>query len=407
MGIVIANYLGSSANGALAYPTAIITFFLAASALGLDAFVTREILRKPKEKNKLLGTAFRLRLFAGIAVLPFIYGCYFLIQHYGGNTPPAPFQYILIVSFVCIIQAVNIIDSYFQAQVQGKKIMIVLIAANLVSALLKLVLVLCHAPLVFFIWAILADALFLAVGYISLYQRSGERIKHWRFDPQVAKDLIRNGWPLAFSAILVTLYMKIDQVMIGSYLGSQSLGIYSTVVTFSESWYFIPIATVNALFPAIMNAKKDDPLRYKKRMQNLYDLMSFISVAIALLMTFAAPLIYKIILKPEYAYGAEILSIHIWAGIFVFLGSASGQFLIAEGYMKLSLLRTAVGAVVNILLNALWIPLYGIKGAAFATLIAYAVATFFILLVPKTQQQGLMMIKSIFQINLFQKIVKS
>src|SRR5690606_29772732 len=117
---------------------------------------------------------------------------------------------------------------------------------------------------------------------------------------------------------------------------SSSLGIYSTVATLSESWYFIPVATVSALFPAIMNARKDDNDRYQKRLQNLYDLMSFLSVGIAIVITFASPLIYNILYKPEYASGANILSIHIWAGVFVFLGSASGQYLIAEGYMKLS-----------------------------------------------------------------------
>jgi O-antigen/teichoic acid export membrane protein len=155
-----------------------------------------------------------------------------------------------------------------------------------------------------------------------------------------------------------------------------------------------------------MNARKDDQERYQKRLQNLYDLMSFLSIGIALIMTFASPLLYKILYNPEYASGANVLAIHVWAGVFVFLGSASGQYLIAEGYLKLSLLRTAFGAVVNIILNLWWIPLYGIKGAAYASLIAYAAATFFILLIPKTRAQGIMMLKSIFQINLFKKLAK-
>jgi len=90
----------------------------------------------------------------------------------------------------------------------------------------------------------------------------------------------------------------------------------------------------------------------------------------------------------------------------VFLGSASGQYLIAEGYFKLSMLRTGIGAIVNIILNLFFIPAYGIIGAAYATLIAYAVATFFILFIPKTRQQGIMMLKSLFLISLFQKIIK-
>jgi Na+-driven multidrug efflux pump len=98
--------------------------------------------------------------------------------------------------------------------------------------------------------------------------------------------------------------------------------------------------------------------------------------------------------------------VHIWAGVFVFLGSASGQYLIAEGYTKMSMLRTGVGAIVNIVLNIFWLPKYGILGAAYATLAAYGIATFFIVFIPKTREQGLLMLRSLFLISLFQKIIK-
>ncbi|RYG09356.1 MAG: flippase, partial [Chitinophagaceae bacterium] len=139
-----------------------------------------------------------------------------------------------------------------------------------------------------------------------------------------------------------------------------------------------------------------------------YDLMVWISLTVALFMTFAAPYVYHIAYAdaPEYWPGAKVLSVHVWAGIFVFLGSASGQFLIAEGFTGLSLLRTAMGAVVNIVLNILWIPKFGIIGAAYATLIAYFTATFLIVLIPKTRHQGIMMLKSLFLITTIQKIIK-
>lgn len=405
-GIAVANYLGSTGNGILAYPMAIITFFLASSALGLDGYITREILQRPQDKNVLLGSAFRMRLVAGFMALPLIYFTYFLIQQFADNKPETPFHYIIIVSFVCILQAVTIIDSYFQSQTQGKKIMIVQVLANVLSASVKLFLIISSASLSAFIWALLADSIFLAIGYTTMYQRAGESIFNWKYDSKVAKILLKKAWPLAFSAILVTLYMKIDQVMIDAYMNSSALGVYSTVVSLSESWYFIPVATVAALFPAIMNARKEDAARYQRRLQNLYDLMSFLSVGIAIVITFSASFIFRILYTPEYAHGAEILAIHIWAGVFVFLGSASGQYLIAEGYFKLSLARTAFGAIINIILNLWWIPLYGIKGAAYGSLVAYFCATFFILLIPKTRKQGMMMLASIFQINLLQKLIK-
>src|SRR5690606_15919047 len=253
------------------------------------------------------------------------------------------------------------------------------------------------APLIYFVWSLLADALLLAGGYWLMYQKNAGTVLHWRFDKSLAKSLLMKAWPLAFSAVLVSLYMKIDQLMISSFLGNSALGVYSTVVNLSESWYFIPVATVSALFPAIMNARNSDPLRYQKRLQNLYELMSFISVGIALVMTFASPFIYRLLYSDDFAGGAEVLAIHVWAGIFVFLGSASGQYLIAEGYTRLSLVKTGIGAAVNILLNIWWIPIFGIKGAAWATLVGYGVSTFYLVLVPKLRAQCMLTINRMLQ----------
>ena len=77
-----------------------------------------------------------------------------------------------------------------------------------------------------------------------------------------------------------------------------------------------------------------------------------------------------------FAEAAPILTIHVWAAVFVFLGVAQGPWNIAEGYMKLSLQRTLIGAVCNIALNLYLIPHYKGLGAAVATLISQALSAY-------------------------------
>jgi len=402
----LSSYLGAKQFGILNYPTALMAFFLALGALGLDGFVTRELLNNPDKKDALLGTSFWMRVVAGFGVIPLVYLAYTIANHL--NHLDTPFHYVFIVAFTAVIQSVNIIDSFFQASVQAKKIMYINVSGNIISAIVKLILILLKLPLIWFVYSLVFDAVLIAAGYIISYLKSGNTISKWKYDPVVATYLLKHSWPLAFSAILVSLYMKIDQVMIPIYLKTSELGIYSTVANLSESWYFIPVAIVTSVFPAIMNARRTDSDRYKKRLQNMYDLMVVISMAIALFMTFASKFVYHIAYSrhPEFWSGAPVLAVHVWAGVFVFLGSASGQYLIAEGYTKISMLRTGVGAIVNIVLNIFWLPRYGILGAAYATLAAYGIATFFILFIPKTREQGLLMLRSLFLISLFQKISK-
>ncbi|MGK6350749.1 flippase [Parapedobacter sp. DT-150] len=404
--IAIPNYLGSGQNGVLNYPFVLVSFFTAAAALGMDSFVTRQLLQEPHKHPIILGTAFWLRLLAGVVALPLIYITYLLIGYHAAELPAAPYRYVGIVSFICIFQPINIIDCFFQAKVQGKNIMYIQVGANLLSALLKIMLVLWRAPIEWFVWSLLLDAVFLAAGYLYRYQRTGYSVFQWKFEGAVAKHLLRYSWPLAFSSISIILYMKIDQLMLDAYLGEAVFGVYDTVVKLSEGWYFIPMAIVTALFPAIMNARRDDPVRYQRRLQHLYELMAFISIAIALVTTFVAPLLYDIFYKPEYAAGAATLTVHIWAGVFMFLYVASGQYLLAEGYTMLSLARAVTGAIINIVLNTWWIPKYGMIGAAYATLLTYASTALFVIFVPKTRSQGWMILKALFFIPTIQRLVK-
>lgn len=404
--IALPNYLGASQFGVLNYPLVLVTFFTVAAALGMDSFITRQLLLEPQRQNTILGTAFRLRLVAGLASLPLIYLTYTLIERFATQAPAAPLSYVGIVALIGIFQSVQIIDNYFQSKTQGKYIMYVQIGANLLSTLIKLGLILAKAPLITFVWMLALDILFLSIGYCIVYTRKGGCMRDWNYDGSTAKLLLRYSWPLAFSAFFVSLYMKIDQIMIDAYLGKQALGVYTPVVNLSEAWYFVPMAIVTSVFPAIMNARRDDPIRYKLRLQNLYELMIGLGILVALAMTIASPWIYKWFYKPEFQEGARLLSIHIWAGVFISLNVANGQYLIAEGYSGILFFRSLLGAAINIALNSLWIPQFGLVGAAYATVIAYAGSAFFVIFVPKTREQGWLMLSSLTFVPLIRRLAQ-
>ncbi|MEJ5089525.1 oligosaccharide flippase family protein [Sphingobacterium faecium] len=398
------SYLGSSNFGTYNYPLVLLAFFTGIATMGTDGLITRQLLQHPEKEKVLLGSALRIRIITGFLVLPLVYLTYFLITHFAPEAPAASFKQVALVSLICIIQAVQIIDSFFQAQVKGKMIMIVQVGGNVLSAAIKLTLILLKAPLDAFIWTLVFDVIILQLGYLALYHKLGHRISAWKYDKTTAKELIKLGWPLAFSSLFITFYMKIDQLMIDALLGKSALGVYSIVVSLSESWYFMPVAISTSLFPAIMNARKGSPELYQKRLGNLYELMVFVSVSVALVVTFMAPFLFKYYYAPEYGEGLHTLQVHIWAGVFTFLGTASAQFLIAEGLTKITLYRTAFGAIINVILNYIFIPKFGIIGAAYATLIAYFASTFFLLFIKRTRPNAILMIRSLFLLGLLSTV---
>ena len=406
VGFIIARYLGPYAFGDLSFADAFAALFAAVGTLGLDSFIIREIIQHPDKRDEILGTSLVMRLAANAVLIPLAILTYLAFRQLSTNeTEVSPALLIAFCSSAALFKSFNIIDSYFQSQVASKYVVHVQNVCLLLTTGVKIALIYNHAPVLYFAGALVFDSAILAIGLLFIYKRKQVNLHTWTFNWARAKSLIQQSWPLILTAVMISIYMKIDQVMLKS-AGSKIVGIYSAAARISESWYFIPVAIVTSVFPAIIHARKTDIERYHKRLQNLYDLLVAISLPVAILVSIFADQIIHLLYGNPYQGAGILLSIHIWSGIFVFLGSASSQFLLAEGFTLISFSRTAFGALVNVVLNLWLIPIYGALGASIATLIAYASSTFFILAVPHTREQGLRMLKSLFLISIIQKIVK-
>lgn len=403
VGFVIARYLRASSFGELSFADAFTMIIAAVGALGLDTFIIREILNEPGKKDEILGTSLFMRLGVNALLIPITVGIYLLFHNYSEKPGDSLTWIILILSFASFFKSFNVIDSYFQSQVASKYVVKVQNICVVLSAVVKVLLVVCKMPLIYFAASLTFDSFALAAGLVYMYHQRGFSLSTWTFSRKRAVSLLKQSFPLILSAVMVSIYMKIDQVMLKS-VGSVEVGIYSAAAKISEAWFFIPVAIVTSVFPALIHARKTDLGRYQKRLRNLYDLLVFISLPVAVVISFLAPFIIQFLYGDTYNGAGQMLAIHIWSGLFVFLGSASSQYLLAEGYTMISFQRTAMGAVINILLNLWLIPLYGGVGASIATLIACAVSAFYLLLIPKTRDQGIMMLKSLFLFTVFQKI---
>ncbi|SVB55818.1 uncharacterized protein METZ01_LOCUS208672, partial [marine metagenome] len=191
-----------------------------------------------------------------------------------------------------------------------------------------------------------------------------------------AKKLMIDAWPLIFTGMVVSVYMKIDQVMLKEMLDAKAVGVYASAVKLCEAWYFVPTAVMASLFPAVIEARKKSETVYDERIQKLYDLMVWGSVAIALPTTLLADWVILILYGTDFQEAADVLRIYIWAGVFVSLGVASSKWLVTENLQRYLFYRTALGAVLNISCNLWLIPIYGIRGAVFATLISYFIVAY-------------------------------
>ena len=391
VGIWVARYLGPEKFGLFNYAQSFVALFTAIATLGLDGIVIRELIKDETQRDKLLGTAFILKLIGATLVLSLLAVSVFLQSNdYQTNS------LIFIIASATIFQSFNVIDFYFQSKVLGKFVVLANSLTLFISSIIKIILIQIDAPLIAFAYTVLFDAFILSVGFIFFYTKNKLSAFTWSFDKSLVKSLLSDSWPLILSSIVVSAYMKIDQIMINEILGAVEVGYYAAAVRLSEVWYFIPIAICASLFPAIVNAKKTNENLYYSRLQDLFYLLSWMAVALAIPVTFIGGWIIELLYGSEYIASASVLIIHICAGLFVFLGVARGGWILNENLQIYSFIYLGVALIVNVTLNYYWIPLFGIVGAAYATVISQCVA---VLIAPamfkKTRTSSLMILKSI------------
>lgn len=401
VGILLVRYLGPEQFGLLSYAISFIGLFSAIGTLGLDSLITRELVNEPEKSYEILGSSFALRIVGALTTFPLI-GLALIFT--GDDFYTSILIYV--VSLITIFQSFNIIDYYFQSIVKSKYSVYVLLATSTIASIIKLCLIFYKLPLMYFAIVTSVEYLIMALGYIIVYQKKGNKILKWKFSKRISLGLLKDSWPLILSGLAIAIYMKIGQVIIKNLLNEKEVGYYAAAVRLCEAWYFIPMAITSSLFPAIINAKKISIQLYFSRLQKLYDILAWVSIGIALIVTLFAETIVKILLGIEYLPSSPVLTIYIWAGVPTFLGVASSQYLLAENLTKISFYRTLSGMLVNVVLNYLLIPKYGIVGSAYATLISFTVATISIFTNRKSANQLLLMVKSIFFIDLIIFITK-
>ncbi len=357
VGIYVANQIGSAQLGSFDYALTLITFFAVLIDFGMDGVIVREIVNHPQKQGEILGSALVIRLFGalamGLLVLAIMIACDF--SHF------SIVMAILAVSFS--LHVAWGLESLFKARVQAKYLGISQIVSMLCFAIVRVVVVTYSDNLWYLAGCELINQGVLLGGFYWFYRK---KIKHqpWRASRQEVWLLLRESWPLALSALATLACMRVDKVFVTNILGNEANGVYSMGVRFAESVYFFPMAVCASLFPAIINARKNDIKNYNFRLRMLFSGLSYAGIFMSLGMALVAPLVITWLLNFEYHESIVIVQVLAINLPLVFFGMARDYWLLAEGLQRYNLFFIGCGLTVNVVLNSILIPKFGISGAA-------------------------------------------
>ena len=369
--ILLARYLGPDGFGAYAYLWSIIAILAPFTVFGLEQIGLRHLVTTPARQPAILGSALALRITGALVGVALASAAIALLGAPIGASP----ELGAFAALSLLFMPSEAINGVFKARERMAWIAAPRIAISCVAAAVTAAAVLVGGVLADFVAIRVGEAALVAAVTLLALRLADSAWPRFKVDRALVRSLLREGWPLFLSALSVVVYMRIDQVMLGSLSPAAELGYYSVAVRIAEALLFVPMAMSAAYYASLVNAfNSGSPGAFEREIQAYYDVSGLSAWAIALLVALAA----RFVLVPGFgeAYAPAVPMAYILAGSIVFasIGVARSTMLTIRGWVWTPVITTSAGALVNLLLNFLLIPAYGGIGAAIATLASYWLA---------------------------------
>jgi O-antigen/teichoic acid export membrane protein len=378
---IVARYLGPDNYGKLSYAQSFIAVFAVFASLGIDTVVYRDLVAHPEKEREILGTAIYAKLFFGVLALAAAVATALFLD--GDSILTA---LIAIVSLTFIFQPLGTINNLIGAKVASRYYGYATILVSFVIAGMKLLLVYLGQGILWFAALVALEAIIYGIYYVAVYILRFEGApSHWMFSRRTFVRLFLDSWPLFLAGVSGYFYGRIDQVMLQHYLGSASVGVYDAAVRLTEMWAFFPSVIIISLFPAITAAFANDRPLYYRRLRALTLLTLGTTFVISVPIFLLAPFIVHIVFGSAFAATSGVLRIYLWSGIGSALVWLVQSCLVIENRSMQFFVITFSGALANVALNIILIPMAGMAGSAAATLLSYAVMFAVLCLFPENR----------------------
>lgn len=394
LGILIsmltARYFGPSNFGLINYAASIVAFVTPLTTLGLNHVIVQEMIYSPESEGKILGTSMGLSLASGVLCICGVVAFSFI-------SDPNDRDAIIVCSLYSILlfaKALELIQYWFQAKLLSKYPSVVSLITYFLVSVYKIFLLATGKSIYWFAVSNAIDHLIIGITlFIICRKRCGQPFK---FDFPCAWHLFRKSRYFIVSSMMVTIFAQMDKIMLRFMLSDEATGIYSAAYACAGMTSFVFAAIIDSMRPGIIASKKRNEARYESYMCRLYAIIICMSVVQSILMTvFASPII-GILYGKEYEASTGALRLIVWYTTFSYLGSARSVWILAEEKQRYLWMINFSGAVLNVVLNTTLIPVWGVQGAAVATVITQLCTNFVIGFVLKPIRRAhLLMIRSV------------
>ncbi|MCR5449560.1 MAG: flippase [Solobacterium sp.] len=368
LGLIISawtsRYLGPSNFGAISYVGAFVSFFTAIATLGLNNVIIKELIDHKERDNVVLGTSVIMRLVSSIFFSLCVIGLISILN-------PGDRMMIIVavlLSLTLVFQSFEMITYWYQSRLESKVTSIIQTVAYLSVAGCRLIGLIQGRDVLWFAFANSVDTMVMAILLYISYKIRYRKPMAW--DTGLAKEMLSKSHHFIYSALMIAVYSQMDSIMIKEFMNTGATGHYGIAIGFNSMWAFVLEAIIASIYPTIIEAfKSGNKELYHGRIIKLYSIVIWFSTAVSIGVMLCAKYLVLILYGADYLPSVACLRLTTWINTFAYLGVARGAWMVCEDNQKYQKYILGIGAAINLVLNYVLIPKYGILGAASATLI--------------------------------------
>ena len=361
--MLTARYLGPQNYGTINYAAGLVAFAAPLMKLGLSAILVREFVNRQDEEGKILGTVTLLNLLSSLL-------CIIGITAFSAIANAGECETVLvcaIYSVLLIFQALEMVQYWFQARLLSKYTSIATVCAYACTALFQIILLITQKSVYWFAASNSVEFGILAIILLVVYRKKGGQKLFFSFGE--AKRLLSVGRYYILAEMMVVIFAQTDKIMLKLMIGSESVGYYAAAVTCATMFGFVFAAIIDSARPIIIEAKQRSVAEFEKMMTMLYSVIFYLALAVSVGITLFAPLIIRIMYGVDYIDAVAPLRLSVWYIVFSLFGAVRNVWILAEEKQQYLWRINICGAMANVILNVIFIPVWGIMGAAFTSLV--------------------------------------
>ena len=363
VGMLTARYLGPSNYGIIGETASYVSFFSIICQLGFTSTAVKEIMDYEDRQGEILGTTIFFRictsLISSVAIT-----CLLFVLKDGDKV-------IVWVAFLqslsLLFQSFDMIHYWYQSRLETQVSVKIQSLAYVIMDIYKIAILALGKSVEWFAFSTALEAAVVGAALLLVYNRGkGQKLS---VSVSAGKEILKRSYHFILSGLMVTIYGEMDKIMLGEMLSEAAVGFYTAATKVSTMWSFVLTALINSSRPVIIASRSKNHELYIKQNKRLYAAIIWIGIAAGLGITVLGKWIIYFMYGEAYMPATSSLQISAWYTMFAMLGTARGIWIVCEEKAKYVKYYLGIGAVFNVILNYLLIPLFGPGGAAAATLV--------------------------------------